>query len=153
MKSEPVVDVKPDVSEEHLSGEEESDKSFSENDSSNNSENSQHSDSHARTPRRSAKQPLPPGFKEMRTRIQPFGGKKGEEDFHLWLEDYEEATNDCQWSDEVKARWFSWFITGPAKATWQRTLNLADKLSWKQIAEVYKGQYGSHLDPRTAAVS
>ena len=120
-KSEPqaVADIKPDVSaEEHSSGEEESDESSSENDSSNHSENSQHSVLHARTtPRRSAKQPHPPGFKEIRSRIQPFSGKQGEEDFQLWLEDYEEATNDCQWSDKVRARWFSWFISGPAKAT------------------------------------
>ena len=42
----------------------------------------------------------------MHSRIQPFSGKQGEEDFQLWLVDYEEATNDCQWSDKVRARWF-----------------------------------------------
>ena len=43
VKSEPVAEVKPDVLEECLSGEEESDELLSENDSSNNSENSLHS--------------------------------------------------------------------------------------------------------------
>ena len=86
----------------------------------------------------------------MRSHIQPFSGKQDEEDFQLWLEGYEEATNDCQWSDKVRTRWFSWFITGPTKATWQRTLTPADKWSCKRIMEVYKGQYGIHLDPRIA---
>ena len=40
VKSEPVSDVKPDVSQECSSRKEESDESLSENDSSNNSENS-----------------------------------------------------------------------------------------------------------------
>ena len=68
----------------------------------------------------------------------------------MWVEDYEEASNDCGWNDRERARWFSWFITGPAKATWQRTLKQTDKSSWQKIVEVYKGQYGVHLDPRTA---
>jgi len=68
----------------------------------------------------------------------------------LWLEDFEEASADCQWSNQERARWFSWFISGPAKATWQRTLKTEDKASWKKIVKVYKGQYGIHLDPRTA---
>ena len=72
----------------------------------------------------------------MRSHIQPFSGKQGEEDFQLWLEGYEEATNDCQWSDKARTRWFSWFITSPTKATWQRTLTPADKLSCKRIMEV-----------------
>ena len=99
---------------------------------------------------RNARGPHPQGFKEMRSRIQNFSGKRGEDDFQLWLEDYEEASNDCHWDDQDRARWFSWFITGPAKATWQRTLKKTDKSSWKTIVEVYKGQYGIHLDPRTA---
>ena len=49
-----------------------------------------------------------------------------------------------------RARWFSWFVTGPAKLTWQRTLKQTDKTSWKNIVAIYKGQYGVHLDPRTA---
>ena len=40
----------------------------------------------------------------------------------LWLTDFEEATGDLTWSDEACVRWFSWFVEGPAKATWQRTL-------------------------------
>ena len=76
VKSEPVVDVKPNVSEEHSSGEEESDESSLENNSSNHSENSRHSDSLARTPRQSTKQPHPPGFKEMQSRIRHLVGNK-----------------------------------------------------------------------------
>ena len=85
----------------------------------------------------------------MQSWVQPFSGKRVEEDFQLWLEDYEEVSADCQWSDWECSRWF-WFITSPVKATWQQTLKQADKSSWKKIAEVYKGQYGVHLDPCTA---
>ena len=65
------------------------------------------------------------------------------------MEDYEEASIDCKWNDKDQARWFSWFITAP-KATWQRTLKSEDNSSQEKIVEVYKGQYGIHLDPRTA---
>ena len=125
------VDVKPEVSKDEPSSVEgKSDESSSEDDSSN-SNCTQNGNLHVRTPRHSAKQLYPPGFKEMRGRLQPFSGKQGEVNFQLRLEDYEEATVDCQWSDEERARWFSWFITGPAKATWQRTLNRDDKAAWK----------------------
>ena len=40
----------------------------------------------------------------------------------VWLEDFLEATNDCNWSDADQAKWFFWFLTGPAKSAWQRTL-------------------------------
>ena len=97
-----------------------------------------------------AKQLHPPVFKEMQSRVQPFSGKRGEDDFLLWLEDFEEVLADCQWNNQERARWFTWFITGPAKATWQRTLKAEDKTSWVKIVEVFKGQYGIHLNPRTA---
>ena len=61
-----------------------------------------------------------------------------------------EATTDCGWNNDDRARWFSWFITGPAKSTWQRSLKPADKASWESIVNIYGGQYGVHLDPRTA---
>ena len=64
----------------------------------------------------------PPGFKDIRAWVGRFSGKKGEEDFDLWLSDYKEATVDFEWDDEKHAKWFSWFFEGPAKATWQRTL-------------------------------
>ena len=63
------------------------------------------------------------------------------------MEDYEEASEDYRWSDRDRARWFSWFV---AKLTWQRTRKQTDKTSWKNIVAIYKGQYGVHLDPRTA---
>ena len=45
----------------------------------------------------------PPGFKELRERISKFAGD-GKEDFDIWLADYCEATGDCGWSDELRAR-------------------------------------------------
>ena len=92
----------------------------------------------------------PRGFKELCHRIDKFSGESAEEDFEVWLEDFVEATNDCGWTDKERARWFSWFIRGPAKSTWQRTIKPTDKSSWNTIVSVYKGQYGVHMDPRTA---
>lgn len=77
----------------------------------------------------SNRRPHPQGFSKIRNHIQPFSGERGEDDFQLWLEDYEEASTNCQWDDNDRARWFSWFITGLAKATWQRMLKPADKSS------------------------
>jgi len=54
------------------------------------------------------------------------------------------------WDDEKRNRWFSWFLAGPAKATWQQTMSVEHKTDWSKIAKVYCGQYGIHLDPRTA---
>lgn len=51
---------------------------------------------------------------------------------------------------EQRSRWFSWFLSGPAKATWQRTLTEKDKTSWNKIVKIYHGQYGIHMDSRTA---
>ena len=72
----------------------------------------------------------PPGFKEVRSRVKCFTSKKGQDDFQWWVEDYEEASRDYHWSDQDRARWFSWFVSGPAKLTWQRTLKESDKASW-----------------------
>ena len=71
----------------------------------------------------------PPAFGDLHSRLDKFSGKSGEGDFEIWLEDYLEATQNCGWSDKQRAHWFSWFITGPAKITWQRTLTAEDKLS------------------------
>ena len=60
----------------------------------------------------------PPGFKELRERVGKFTGN-GEEDFEVWLADYSEATGDCGWTDQLRAHWFSWFLAGAAKYTWQ----------------------------------
>ena len=92
----------------------------------------------------------PPGFKQLCGRVPKFSGDKGDSDFALWVEDFEEASKDCGWSNTQRARWFSWFIAGPAKTTWRRSLTEADRSSWKAIKKVYLGQYGIHLDPRTA---
>ena len=90
-----------------------------------------------------------PAFTDLRSRLEKFSGKSGEGDFEIWLDDYLEATQDCGWSDEHRAHWFSWFMTGPAKVTWQRTLTTEEKSSWESIVAAYKGQFGIHIDPRT----
>lgn len=92
----------------------------------------------------------PKGFKELRFRVDKFTGNIKEVDFDVWLEDFQEATNDCGWNDADRAKWFSWFLSGPAKSTWQRTLKSTHKESWEEIVSVYRGQYGVHMDPRTA---
>ena len=92
----------------------------------------------------------PKGFKELRFRVDKFSGNTREADFEVWLEDFLEATSYCGWTDVDQAKWFSWFLTSPAKSTWQRTLKSEQKGSWKQIVSVYRGQYGVHMDPRTA---
>ena len=93
----------------------------------------------------------PKGFKELRFRVEKFSGDTKEIDFDVWLDDFLEATNDCGWSNADRAKWFSWFLSGPAncKSTWQRTLKSTHKESWKEIVSVYRGQYGVHMDPRT----
>ena len=107
----------------------------------------------SRESRRRAKRvdPYPPGFKALIDRVGKFSGAKGVAgDFEAWLEDFVEATGDCNWDDGSRAKWFSWFLTGPAKASWQHTLKTEDKSQWERIKEVFKGEYGIHLDPRTA---
>lgn len=91
----------------------------------------------------------PQGFRELRERISKFAGD-GRKNFDVWLADYCEATGDCGWSDELRAWWFSWFLTGSAKYTWQWTLGKEDKSNWNNIVQVYKGHYGVHMGPRTA---
>ena len=63
---------------------------------------------------------------------------------------FTEATTDCSWTDHEKAKWFSWFVSGSAKVTWQRTVKTEDKTSWQKLVEIFQGQYGIHMDPRTA---
>ena len=50
----------------------------------------------------------------------------------------------------MRVKWFSWFVEGPAKATWQRTLTHEERGSWASIKKIFQGQYGIHMDPRTA---
>jgi len=64
----------------------------------------------------------PPGFKELKDQVSKFFGDS-REGFEVWLVDFCEATDDCKWTDDMRAQWFSWFLTGSA---WQRTLNRED---------------------------
>ena len=50
----------------------------------------------------------------------------------------------------VRTRWFLWFLAGAAKASWLHSLKPTGKTSWDMIVAVFKGEYGVHLDPRTA---
>ena len=92
----------------------------------------------------------PPVFRELQKRIDKFSGKSDENDFEVWLVDFTEATTDCSWTDHERVKWFSWFLSGSAKVTWQRTVKTEDKTSWQKIVEIFRGQYGIHMDPRTA---
>ena len=92
----------------------------------------------------------PPGFKVLISRISKFSGEKAADNFEVWLEDYIETTGDCGWKDKDRAQWFSWFLSGPAKATWLHSMKTTDKANWESIVKVFKGEYGVHLDPRTA---
>ena len=92
----------------------------------------------------------PPGFKVLISRISKFSGEKAADNFKVWLEDYIEATGVCGWKDKDRAQWFSWFLSGPAKATWLHSMKTTDKANWESIVKVFKGEYGVHLDPRTA---
>ena len=142
-KQPSVSKIEPDRSVSSLSTSEES--ALSSDDDSVSQRSATESGGHSML-----KQSHPPGFKEVRSRVKCFTGKRGEDDFQWWVEDYEEVSKDYRWSDQDQARWFSWFVSGPAKLTWQRTLKESDKTSWPKIVEIYKGQYGVHLDPRTA---
>ena len=61
----------------------------------------------------------PPAFRKLQKRIDKFAGKSDENDFEVWLVNFTEATNDFMWTDVERARWFSWFLGGSAKVTWQ----------------------------------
>ena len=50
----------------------------------------------------------------------------------------------------MRAQWFSWFLTGSAKSTWQMTLSREEKDSWTSIVQSYKSHYGVHMDPHMA---
>ena len=117
--------------------------------SQTDSDSSQQSEGHQRR-QKSKKDPHPPGFRTLLQRVDKFSGRQGDDDFEIWLVDFKEATKHCGWQDKQRAKWFSWFLSGPAKATWQRTLKDNEKESWQSIVKIYRGQYGVHLDPRIA---
>ena len=107
-----------------------------------------HSTSISTCSRRRANDPHPPGFRSLSGWIEKFSCCEGDTDFELWVMDFNEATTNCGWSDVQCAKSFLWFLSGPAKATWQRTLLMEDKSSWRKIVKIFRGQYGIHLDPR-----
>jgi len=153
--TQPVIEkvVKPEQQTDNVSGTQirgshDSDSSSSSSDAHTSSSSSQSGHPPIRQGRKC--DPHPPGFRFLTGRIDKFSGKRGDDDFEIWLLDFTEATNDCGWSNQQRARWFSWFLAGPAKATWQHTVKECDKASWSRIVEIYRGQYGVHLDPRTA---
>ena len=79
----------PTAKEEVKSPTPSSDSELSSSDSSGEtSENSQQNQRHTRRSQ-SSKDVHPPGFREVRSHMKCFSGKKGEDDFQLWLEDYE----------------------------------------------------------------
>ena len=86
----------------------------------------------------------PSAFRELQKHVDKFSGKSDENDFEVWLVDFTEATTDCSWTDNERARWFSWFLSGSAKVTWQRTVKTEDKTSWQKIVEIFRGQCGIH---------
>jgi len=87
-------------------------------------------------------------LEDSRNLVDKFSGKDGNDDFEV--ADYKEAIADRGWTDEQRACWFSWFLSSPAKATWQQSLKDTDKASWERIGEIYCEQYGIHLDPHAA---
>ena len=93
--------------------------------------------------------PHPSGFREVSSHME-FSGRQAEDDvFKVWLDDFGEATTDCGWTDNMRAMWF-WFVSGPAKAIWQRTLTTEENKDWKSIVKVFQGQYGVHVNSRSA---
>ena len=126
------------------------DESNEESASSSDSSQDSHSTVRSTYSRRRANDPHPPGFRSLSGRIEKFSGRQGDADFELWVMDFNEATTNCGWDDIQRAKWFSWFLSGPAKATWQRTLTAEDKSLWTRIVQIYRGQYGIHMDPRIA---
>ena len=148
-KESPSGETKVQEVTKHESGQ--SDHESLESSSSQSSEDTISSASSAPVRSAPTRSPHPPGFKEISSRVEKFSGKRAEDGtFEVWLDDFEEATTDCGWSDKMRATWFSWFINGPAKATWQRTLTTDQKKDWKCIVKAFRGQYGVHVDPRTA---
>ena len=81
----------------------------------------------------------------MLRRIDKFSDKNDENDFEVWLVDFTEATNDCMWTDVERARWFSWFLVGSAKVTWQRLLRLMKRLPGRRKLKSSE----VNMDPRT----
>ena len=127
-----------DVQEENVSDQQSSEEhKLLGSESGGSSNNSRQSRPPQRETRR--EDPYPPGFSALLNRINKLSGDKGAGDFEAWLDDYVEATNVCNWDAKNRAKWFSWFLTGPAKASWQHTLKPAEKLQWERIKKCLRG--------------
>jgi len=68
----------------------------------------------------------------------------------VWLADYYEATEDCGWTDQLKACCFFWFLVGATKLNWQQTLSAEDKATWTSILQSYRGHCGVRMNPHSA---
>ena len=106
--------------------------SASDNSRTDSSDNSQQS-SLPRRKQLTKKDPHPPGFRTLIQRVDRFRGCQGDDNFEIWLMDFEEATEHCGWQDKQRAKQFSWFLSGPAKATYQHTLRDANKATQQNI--------------------
>ena len=78
------------------------------------------------------------------SRVDKFSGKKGDEGFGLWLADFQEATDDFSWSNDTCVKWFSWFVEGPAKATWQCTLYMGHGYQLRRSSKGSVGHTWTH---------
>ena len=45
-----------------------------------------------------------PGFRALCTWLEKFSGRSGDNDFEVWVEDFKEATADCEWDDQLRAK-------------------------------------------------
>ena len=80
----------------------------------------------------------PRGFKTLYARVGKFSGQRGDDDFEVWAEDFIEATTDCGWNNDDRARWFSWFITA-----WPHKVHMATKFETSR--QGLMGEDSKHL--------
>ena len=45
--------------------------------------------------------PQPPGFRALCARLEKFSDRSGDNDLEVWVEDFKEATEDCEWDDQL----------------------------------------------------
>ena len=65
----------------------------------------------------------PQQCKDLQFKADKFSGQCGNDDFEVWGKDSKEATADCGWTNDQRARWFSWLLSSQAKVTWQRCVS------------------------------
>ena len=77
------------------------DESGGKSSSSSHSSSSEEDDKRKTAPRKGQiKDPHPPGFRYLISRVEKFSGNQGDDDFELWLMDFNETTRNCGWTDE-----------------------------------------------------